>query len=37
MGNAKVAYNRSKSLDTQVCFPCSTLALESSEPLFVLE
>ena len=26
MGNAQVAYNRSKSVDTQVCFPCSTLA-----------
>lgn len=26
MGNAQVAYNRGKSVDTQVCFPCNTLA-----------
>ena len=25
MGNAQVAYNRGKSVDTRVCFPCSTL------------
>lgn len=26
MGNAQGAYNRGKSVDTQVCFPRSTLA-----------
>ena len=26
MGNAQVAYNRGTSVDTRVCFPCSTLA-----------
>lgn len=25
MGNAQVACNRGKSVDTRVCFPCSTL------------
>ena len=42
MGNAQVAYNRGKSVDTRVCFQCSTLgfffALGSSKPLnFFLE